>query len=122
MSEESRTSTRQFVEVGSVHLSGESTSEGEDKLQSQLFDQRMFSSESKINAIVAPLATQLETLMLSVGEIRERSLNRLTEVNAASERSRSSVQHSDTHTCLITSDAVHFSLYHAQLTKKGLRV
>ena len=55
MSEENRTSTRQFVEVGDVHHSDESASEGEENLQSQLLDRRLFSTEVdwRINAIVA---------------------------------------------------------------------
>ena len=99
MLEENRTPTRQFVEVGDVHPSGQSASEGEDNLQSQLLDRRMSSSEVDriINAIGATLATQLETLIQSLGELSEKSSNRSTEGNAISERSRSSGQRSDTH-------------------------
>ena len=64
MFEENRTTpTRHFVEVGDIHHSGESASEGEDNLQSQLLERRLSSSEvdRKINAISAPLAMQLET-------------------------------------------------------------
>ena len=62
MSEENRTPTRELVEIGDVHFFGESASERESKLQSQLLDGRMSSSEvhGRINATVS-LATQLET-------------------------------------------------------------
>ena len=92
MSEETRTPKRPFIEVRDVHHSGESASEREDNLQSQLLDSRMSSSEvhRRINAIFAPLATQLKTLILSVTELIEKNSSRLTEGNAASERSRSS--------------------------------
>ena len=97
MSEENRTSTRQFVEIGDVHHSGESASEGEDNLQSQLLDRRLPSSEVDrgIDAIVAPLATQLVALIQSVRELSEESSNQSTEGNRASEQSRSSRQRSD---------------------------
>ena len=57
----------------------------------------MSSSEvdRRINAIVAPVATQLETLIHSVRELSERSLKGSTEGIAASERLRSSGQRSD---------------------------
>ena len=64
MFEENRTTpTRQFIKVGDIHHSGESASEGEDNLQSQLLDRRLSSGEvdRKINAISASLAMQLET-------------------------------------------------------------
>ena len=41
MSEENRTPTRQFVEVGDVHHSSESASEGEENLRSQLLCRRI---------------------------------------------------------------------------------
>ena len=44
--------------------------------------------------IVAPIATQLETLIQSVEELSERSTNKPTEENVASQRSRLSVQRS----------------------------
>ena len=58
----------------------------------------MSSSEvdRRIIAIVTPLATQLETVIQSIRELSERSSNRLTEGNLASERSKSSGQCSDT--------------------------
>ena len=70
MSEENRTPTRQFVEIGDLHASGESGSEAEDQLQSQLLDRKISSSEvdRRINAIVSPVATQLETLIRNVGK------------------------------------------------------
>ena len=88
MSKENKTPTRQFVEVGDAHNSGESASEIEENLQSQLIDRRFSSSEvdRRINGIVAPLGTPLETLIQSVKELSERSSNRATEGNAASER------------------------------------
>ena len=104
MSGENRTPTRQFDEVGDVHHSGESASERENNLQSQLLDRRMFffsnEVERRINAIVAPLATQLETLTQPVRELSERSSNHSTEWNTAFERSRSSSQRSDTESAL----------------------
>ena len=88
ISEKNRTPTRQSVEVGHVHHSGESASEGGDNLKSQPLDRGMYSIEvnRRINAIVAPLAAQLETIFQSVRELRERSSNHLTEGNPASER------------------------------------
>ena len=81
MSEENITPTRQFTEIGDVHHSGESAKEREDYLQSQLVDRRLCSNEvnRRINAIVAPLATELETLIQSVREPSEKSLNRSTK-------------------------------------------
>ena len=57
ISEESRTLSRQFVELGGVNHSGESGSDGEENLPAQLLDRGMTSSEidRSINAIVAPL-------------------------------------------------------------------
>ena len=46
----------------------------------------------KINAIVAPLSTQLEIIIQPVSELGERSSTRSTEGNVLSERSRSSGQ------------------------------
>ena len=87
MSEENRIPTRQFVEVGDAHVPVESASDVEDNLQSQLLERKLSSREvdRRINPIVVPLATQLETLIQSV---RELSSNRSTEGNVASERSR----------------------------------
>ena len=98
MSEENRKLIRQFVEIGDAHASAESRSDAADNLQSQLLDQKLSSSkvDRRINDMVAPLATQLETLIQSVRRLGERNSNRLTERNVASERSRSSVQRSDT--------------------------
>ena len=78
MSEENRTPTRQFVQIGEAHSSAESASGVEDNLQSQLLERRFSSSEveRRINAIVAPLAAQLETLIHSVNELGEKSFNR----------------------------------------------
>ena len=100
MSEKNRTPTRQFVEiVEAQHDSAESASDLEDNLQSQLLERRISSTEldRRITAIVAPLAIQLETLIQSVGELSERSFNRSTEGNVASERLGSSGQRSDRH-------------------------
>ena len=65
MSESNRTTTWQFIEIGDAHVSTELASDVEDNLQSQLPDWKLTSSEvgKRINAIVAPLSTQLETLM-----------------------------------------------------------
>ena len=114
MSEENRTPTSQFVEVGDVDRLGESASEGEDNLRSQLLDRRLSLSEidRRINAIAAPLATQLETLIQSVRKLRERILNRSTEKNAACERSRLSDQHSDTYCFLVEFQFILFSNIH----------
>ena len=85
------------MEVGGVHHSGESVNETERNLQPQLLYRLSFSIEvdHKIHAVVAPLATQLETLIESVSKLIQRSSNRSTEGNAPSERSSSSGQHSD---------------------------
>ena len=82
MSGENKTPTRQFVEIGDIHNWGEWASEGEDHLQSQLFDRIVSSSEvdRRIKAFVVSLATQLETLIQLV--LSERSSNRSTEGNA----------------------------------------
>ena len=87
MFEENRTPTKQLVEVGDVHYSGKSAIEGEDNLQSQLLDRKMFSNEvdRRINATVTLLATQLKPLIQSVRELRERSSNRSIEGNEASD-------------------------------------
>ena len=71
MSEENRTPKKHFVEVIDCHHSSELASERENNLQSQLLDRRISSSEAdrKINAIVAPLATQLETLIQAVEKL-----------------------------------------------------
>ena len=70
MSEGNRTPTRQFVEIGDAHVSAESASDVEDNLQSQLLERKLSSSEvDRINAIYAPLATQLETLIQSLREL-----------------------------------------------------
>ena len=86
MSEGNRTPTQQFVEVGDAHVSAESTNDVEDNLQSDLLERKLSSSQvdRRINSIVAPLATQLETLIQSVTELSERSSNRSTEGNVAS--------------------------------------
>ena len=61
MSERNKTPTRQFVEIGDAHGPVESASDVEDNLQSQLLKRKLSSSEVDrgINAMVAPLATQL---------------------------------------------------------------
>ena len=108
MSEENRTPTTQFVEVGDVNHSVELASEGKDNFQSQLLDWRMYLSEidTKINGIVQNLTIQLEALLQTVEEFIEWNLNRSTEGTAAFEQSISSVQRSDMmtgstrHTCL----------------------
>ena len=94
MVEENQTPTGQFVEIGDAHNSGESATEGGDTLQSQLLDHRLSSCEidRRMNAIVAPLVTQTETFIQSLREIHEKSWKRSSEGNAASERSRLSVQ------------------------------
>ena len=105
MSEENRTLTSQFVELGDVHHLGESGSDGEEILRSQLLDRRMASSEigRKMNVIVAPLSTQLEALIQSVRELNERNSTRWTEGNVTSERSRSWGQHYDRSLGLLSS-------------------
>ena len=86
MSGENRTPTRQFVEVGVAHVSAESASDVADNLQSQLPERKLSTSEvdRRINAIVASLTTQLETLFQSVKELSEKCSNRSTERNVAS--------------------------------------
>ena len=98
MSEENRTTTRQFLAVGDAHVSAESTTDAEDNLQSQLLDRMLSSSEVyiRINTIVAPLATQLETLIHSIMDLSESNSKRSTDKNRTSERSRSSGQRSAT--------------------------
>ena len=56
MSEENWTPDSQLVEVSVVHELGESASEGEDKLHSQMLDRRLSSPEAnrRIKAIVTP--------------------------------------------------------------------
>ena len=83
MSEGNRKPTRQFVEIGDAHVATESGSDTGDNLQSQLLDRKSSSSEIDriINAIVAPLATQLEMLIQSVWGVGERSSNRSIEGN-----------------------------------------
>ena len=63
LSEGNRPPTRQFVKVGDVQLA-----------RSQLLDLRMSSSEVKkrINAISAPLTSQLEMIIQSVRELSEK--------------------------------------------------
>ena len=94
MSGENKTLTGQFAEVGFVHHSGESASDGEENLRSEPLDRRMTSSEidRKINPIVAPLSSQLELLILSMRELDERSSTRSTGGIVGSERSTSSGQ------------------------------
>ena len=57
-----RTPTRQFVELGDAHGSGESASDGEGNLRSQLLDRIKTASEidRRINAIAAHLSTQFQ--------------------------------------------------------------
>ena len=90
MSAENRTPTGQFVEMGFAPISLESASDAGYNLQSLLLERRLWSSEvdRRINAMVAPIATHLETLMQSVRKPSGRTSNRLTEKNVASERSR----------------------------------
>ena len=90
MPEENTTPTWQFLEIGDAHISAESESDAEDNLQYQILDRKLSSSEVDrwINAIVAPLAMQLEKLIQSAREQSERSSNRSTEGNVASERTR----------------------------------
>ena len=97
LSEEDRPPTRLFVEVSDAHTSVGSASDLEGNLQSELLEHRLSWSEvdSRINARVAPLATQLETLMQPIKELSEGSSKRSTEGNVASERSKSSGQRSD---------------------------
>ena len=97
MSEEYRTPTRQFIEVGDVHHSGDLASEGKEHLRLQLLDRAMTSSQvdTRINAIIATSSTQLEMLIQSVRELRERNSNHSTEGNLSSKRLRSSSQRFD---------------------------
>ena len=78
MSEERRTPTRLFVETGDVHKSSESTSEGEDTLQSQLINQRMSSSEvdRRTNGTVVHLATHFEVLVVCRKSLDAKSRGR----------------------------------------------
>ena len=96
-SKENRTPTRQFVESDMSHILAESGGDAEDQLQSQLLYRKLSSSEvdRKTNALVAPLSTQLKTLIQSVRELSERSSNRWTEKNVASKESGSSCQRSN---------------------------
>ena len=88
---------QQLFEVGDVNHTGVLASEGKDNFQSQLLDWRMSLTEidTKINGIVEHLTLQLEALLQTMKEHIERNLNRLIEVNAAFERSTSSVQRFD---------------------------
>ena len=106
MSEANRLPTRQFVEIGNSHVLAESASDFDDDLQSQLLERKLSSGEvdKRINPIVAPLATQLETLIQSLRELSEKSSNRSTEGNVASERSRSSGQRSDNYPTIFLMD------------------
>ena len=92
MSEGNRTTTRQFVEIGDTHVSAESAIDFEDNLLCPLLDRNLSASgvDGTINAIVALLSTQIETLIRSVRELGERSPNQSIERNLASELSRSS--------------------------------
>ena len=83
MSEENRTPSRQFVEIGDIHHSVDSAGKGEGNLKSQLLDRGMSTSEVDmgVKAIIACLATQFETLIQSVRELSERSSKRLREGN-----------------------------------------
>ena len=71
MSEEDKTPTIQFVGVGDAHHLGESATEIENYLQSQLLRRSGFPNEvdRRINSIVAPLTKQLNTLIQSVTEV-----------------------------------------------------
>ena len=75
ISEENRTPTGEFVELGGTHHSGESDNNGEENLQWQLLDQRLAFNEidRRIIEIVAPLSTQLKALIRSVKELSEKS-------------------------------------------------
>ena len=90
--------TRQIVELGDTHNSGEAASESQRNLQSQLLDRRLTSSDidRRINAIDALLSTQL-LLIQSVRELNERSSTRSAEKNMLSDRSRISGQRSGRH-------------------------
>ena len=97
MSEVDKTPTRQFIGVGDVHHSADSSSDGEVNLQSQLLDRRLTLTEvnRKRRAIVDPLAAELETLIQLVRQLSEKSSKRPTDWEAAFERSRSLGQRSD---------------------------
>ena len=79
-----------FVEIGDAETLAEPASDVEDLFQSQLLERKLSSKEidKRINAKVAPLTTQLETLIQSVKELSERSSNRSADENVASERSK----------------------------------
>ena len=111
MTERNRTPTRQFVEVGDAHVSAESASDVGDKLQPQLLERKLSPSEvdRRIKSMIATLAMQLETLIQSVTKLSERSSNRSTEGNVASEQSRSSGQYCDSK--LITRFFYHHAYY-----------
>ena len=83
MSEQNRMLTRQFVELGYVYHSGELGGDGKENLRSQLLERRMTFSEigRMINAIVAPLSTQVEAFIQSLREPNERNSTRSTERN-----------------------------------------
>ena len=90
MSEENRTPTLQFVELGDIHQSRESNSDGEENLRSQFLERSVIFSEveKKINGIVASLFTDLEALVQSMRELNEKISIGSTEKNVASEQSR----------------------------------
>ena len=73
MSEGNITPGRQFIEIGDAHLLVEPASDFEDNLQSKLLERKFSSSQvdKNINAIVAQLATQHETLMQSLRKLNE---------------------------------------------------
>ena len=73
MSEGKTALTRQFVEIDG-QTSAVSASAAEHNLQYQLLDRKLSSAilKRRTNAIVAPLALQIETLTQSVSELRER--------------------------------------------------
>ena len=81
MSEEMKTPTRLFFELGDAYISNDSVSDGEEKFQSQLLDHRMTSSEvdKRINGIVALLSNWFKMLIQSLRELNERSSTRSTE-------------------------------------------
>ena len=74
MFEGNRTLARQFVEIGDAHISAESARDIEDNLQSQLLERKLSSSEVNMrkNATIAPLAAQLETLILLVRNLTRK--------------------------------------------------
>ena len=65
---ESRTPTRQFVELTDSHRLGESTTDRMENLHSQLLSLRMTSREidKRINSFVASLCTHLEMIIQSL--------------------------------------------------------